>query len=406
MKTSAPNREQMVDIIKKSISPISKTEIIPFEKSVGRICAQDVFSLNTLPNKPVSRFDGIGICFDQLDKDKYDTSHWKLGEQYVFCNTGIAIPEPYDTVIAVEEITIENNILTINELPKQKGNYVGAVGKSMMENEILISKGTVISPAHVGLLASGGIIEICVYSIPNVAIIPTGNELVPPSTNIAPGKNVESNSYMIASYVQQMGLKSTIFPILKDIPELISDTLIQAANEYDLVIIIAGSSLGTDDHTINVLSSIGKVIVSELAHGPGRKSSLSIVKNTPVLGVAGPPMGAQITCDLYLPSIINSLKGIPIVNLQKIDVISDENFKTYGVDFCERIHIYQSHDSYHMRSAFSPKTTRAQLEAIANGNFYRKAGTNCDVGQITTVELLVPIEFIPKENRIPNILEK
>ena len=92
------------------------------------------------------------------------------------------------------------------------------------------------------------------------------------------------------------------------------------------------------------------------------------------------------------------------MRLQKLTVTSDDAYRAHEVDFCERAHIYRAADGYHIRSAFAPKTTRAQMLALSNGNFYRGAGTSCQPGEQTVVELLCPIEFVPDYDKLPDIL--
>ena len=389
-----PRRAEMESIIRKHIKPVKRTEWLPFMAACGRVCAEDVFSRNTLPNYPASRFDGIAVRYADFEKGKPDTAGWLLGKEYEYCNTGIAMPEGYDTIIAIEDVTIYDTGVEVHELPEHRGEMVNEVGGNMTAGERLISKGAVVVPAHIGLFASGGVGKVCVYAKPRLAIIPTGDELVSPTDSVPIGKNVESNSFMIAAYLDAWGAEALVLPIVHDDPAAITDALKTALAENDAVIIIAGSSLGTKDFTIRTLRELGEVVVPELAHGPGRKSSLSMVGGKPALGIAGPPLGAQITCDLYLAPFISALRGLPNIEMQRITVISDDDFKEHDVDFCERVHIYKAKEGYRMLSVFALETTRSQMQALANGNFYREAGTYCKKGDLATVELLCPIEYI------------
>ena len=399
-----PKRSEMVSIIQQHVKKLERTEMINFSLACGRVCAEDVFNKNTLPNCTVSRFDGIAVLYEYFAKSPPDTSDWVCGREYEYCNTGIAMPDGYDTVIAIEDVTIHETGIEIHEQPEFRGEMVSGIGTSMLSGEKLISQGEVVAPAHIGLFAAGGVDSVCVYAKPRVTIIPTGDELVAPTDRVPKGKNVDSNSYMISAYLTNWGAEPVIHPIVPDDPDAIAAVLEVSLADNDAVIIIAGSSLGTKDFTIDVLREKGTVIVPELAHGPGRKSSLSIVNGKPVLGVAGPPLGAQITCDLYLAPFVSALRGLPHVELKKLDVICDDIFIEHDVDYCERVFIYRSNSCYHIRSGFSRKTTRAKMQALSNGNFYRVAGTSCEIGDTATVELLVPIEFIPDRDLLPDIL--
>lgn len=394
-----PKRGEMEALIARVVQPVTQTEELPFWQANGRVCAEDVFGVNTLPNRPTSRFDGIGVRWADFAAGIPDTGGWREGREYVFCNTGIAIPEGYDTVIAIEETRFEDGRLTILEKPAAKGALVNETGSSMRQGEKLAAAGAVITPADIGLFASGGALRVSVYAKPKVAVIPTGNELVPPTGELPPGRNIESNSYMIAAYLEQWGCEAERWPIVEDEPEAIADAIREELAAHDAVIAIAGSSLGTKDYTVRVLAGMGRQLVPELAHGPGRKSSLTLVDGKPVLGVAGPPLGAQITCDLYLAPLVSALRGLPPVGMQKLAVVTDDAVRQHEVDFCERVHIYRAEDGCHMRSLFALSTTRAEMQMLANGNFYRPAGTACRPGDRVEVELLGPASFLPQADQ-------
>lgn len=396
-----PNRNQMIEIIQKNVKPVLATETISYLESFGRISATEILANNTLPNTPVSRLDGIAIRFDDVSTDP---TTWVEGDHYAYCNTGVAMPEGYDTVIPIENVTYLEKGLSLIDLPTSRGERVGKVGNNMVSGEVIVRKNDVISPAQVGLLASAGVLSLDVYTIPRIGIMPTGDELIPPTVSVPLGKNIESNSAMIAAYIKKYGALATIYPITQDDPQTIEAHLADALRENDAVLILAGSSLGTKDYTLRILEKIGDVIVTELAHGPGRKSSLSIIDEKIVMGVAGPPLGAQLTCDLYLPVLVNALKGLPYEALREIEVVCDDPFASHSVDFCERVHIYNDKGTYHIRSAYAPTTTRAQMEAIANGNFYRPARTPLAIGDKTKVELLIPIEQVPTRDRLDELL--
>lgn len=394
-----PKRGEMSAIIAETIKPITRRELIPVAQAAGRVCAQDVFAANTLPNTPTSRFDGIGVRYADFAGGAPDTSAWREGEQYVYSNTGIAMAEGFDTVIPIEEVVAEGGMIKLTALPEREGENVNAVGCDMREGELLVAEGTVITAGMVGLLLSGGAGEIWVYAKPRIAIIPTGSELVPPTANLPQGRNIESNSYMIAAYIEQWGALPQRFPITGDDPAAIQSAVKQALADSDMAVIIAGSSLGTADYTVKVLGGMGEIIVPELAHGPGRKSSLTMVGKKPVLGVAGPPMGAQITCDLYLSSIVSALRGLPHAGFRRVTAITDDAFMQHEVDFCERVHVYSSGGELRLHALFRHKTSRAQMAALANATYYRPAGTSHQTGDTVEVELMCPPEWLPEGDR-------
>ncbi len=402
-----PKRNEMLEIIQRYVQPVQKTEKIPFYEGRGRRLAQSVYSQYTLPNMPSSALDGIAVRFSDFLNGIPDTSNWIKGQAYDDCNTGMPLPEDFDTIIPVENIQRLESGLQIIHAPNEQGEFVHKVGSSMKANTEVLSQNHVISAGDIGLLGSAGILEITVFSKPYIAIIPTGDELVTPFKEVLPlGRNIESNSYMLAAYVKQFGGIPTIYPIATDHPKTIEALLIDAVEKNDAVLIIAGSSLGTKDYTISVLSDLGEVIVPELAHGPGRKSSLSLINEKPILGIAGPPMGAQMTSDLYLEPFIVALCGLPQKTPSLLEVVSLDDFPEYDVDFCERVHIFLQNGTYYMRSIFRYQTTRPQMHRLANGNYYRPAHSQCFKGDVLLVELLIAPELIEECDYVQKLLNE
>ena len=258
-------------------------------------------------------------------------------------------------MIPIEEVEITAAGVALSRAPKARGELITPPGRYLRRGERLARAGDVLTPAQVGLFAAGGIETVPVYARPRVAVLPTGDELVAPTDQVPPGKNVDSNSYMIAAYLERWGAQAVRLSIAADDLEGITAALQGALERCDAAVIIAGSSLGTKDFTLRVLDRLGEVLAPELAHGPGRKSSFSLVGGKPVLGVAGPPLGAQIVCDLYLSPLVAALRGTPYCRLRQLEAICDDAFDPHPVDFCERVHIYRGGDGYHIRSAFAPR---------------------------------------------------
>ena len=263
----------MTAIIQRTVKPVQRKETVPFYLSNGRICAEDVYSKTPLPNNPVSRFDGIAVRFSDFESGIHKNRLYTPGQDFEYCNTGIAIPKGYDTVVAIEDVAMEENgMARIQAPPKFKGAMVNGIGSNLKAGERLISKNQVITPAHIGLFASGGVMEILVYDKPRVAIIPTGTELVNPTDQVPVGRNIESNSYMISAYLEQWGWLPQGSPISEDDPKTIKDTLENALSAHDAIhyrrIFPWYKRLYPAD-----IKGNGRSGSSELAHGPAGKAA-------------------------------------------------------------------------------------------------------------------------------------
>lgn len=391
-----PTRAEMLALIEERINSRLDSEIIPSDEALDRVCAEDTLSENTLPNKPAGRFDGIGVRFADFENGLPDTSCWLQDKEYYFSNTGVVIRDGYDTVIIIEDIDIEDGRLIIHKAPKCKGEYVMPVGWTMKEGEALVPEGKRVSPAHIGLLAAGGVKNIKVLKKPVVTIIPTGNELVSAYQATPPGKNVESNSHMLSAYLRLWGAEPRVHPIVQDNLNDILTVMRKAVAESDMVLILAGASKGTMDFTMDVLAQVGDVLVKEMGHGPGRHSTLTLAGDKPVVGVAGPSYGARIFAELYLHAIVNKMLRQPYEQFVKLTVTLDNEFNVHEVDFCERVNIVKKADGYHASKSMDPNRTLAQTVNSVNGNFYRSMGSGYHPGDKAEVELLCARIHIPE----------
>src|SRR4051794_7793096 len=130
-------------------------------------------------------------------------------------------------------------------------------------------QGKILSPVDLGAAAACGHPHLEVRRKPRVAIFPTGSELVEPGTNVKPGDIVEFNSLMLAGQVTEWGGEPHRQPITADEYELLKSRMTAALDAYDLVLVNAGSSAGSEDYTARIVGELGQVVVHGCAIRPG-----------------------------------------------------------------------------------------------------------------------------------------
>ena len=391
-------RTEMLDALKNNILPIAGKELVAVSSSMDRICAEDVYSLHMLPNKAVSSFDGVAVHFADFVDGIPDTSAWQEGRQYCFGNTGVALADGFDTVIAIEKVSFDQKgQITFNSCPKKCGEYVGCVGGQIGCGEILAHKGEIITPSLIGVLISGGIVNISVLARPKVAFIPTGDELVPCGYPVPLGKNIESNSYMLKAYIEKAGGEAILLPIIADDMTELQKAITYALSIADLVVICAGSSKGSKDFTIELLESMGQVLVYELAHGPGKHCSLAIADNKPIIGLPGPPGGADLTAFFYVTNAINLLNGQRILLPLRQEAILSADINGGMIDFVNFLKITKENGKYYAEPVALFGKTRANGYHAHNALFYAKKMTSYKAGETIMVELKCPIEYITED---------
>lgn len=395
-----PSREMMKKFLIEQIDFKRNFEVVDLYNAVDKVSAEDVKAKVVLPKLPVSKMDGIGVCFADFKNGIPDTKNWQEGKGYIFANTGCVVPEPYDTVILIEDVRFIDGKLKILAKPETKGQLIDPPGSLIGKDEVLVNKYEKITAPQVGLLASGGIKEVKVIARPKIAFIPTGDELVSWQSEDYPvDKNIESNSMMLSAFCKQYQADLTIFPIIPDDKEKIKEALTKASEIADIILINAGSSKGTKDFTLDLLETEGEVLVYELGCRPGKHSSFSKFNQKPVLGIAGPPNGAELAMRFYLKAIMQAYYHQKLSSLETVNVTVDFDFTVpKNADFCLQVHIFKQDDKYHAQIINPKGVTRATLLQKYNGFIYQLKGTSLNVGDEVTAELIVERKEIENQN--------
>jgi molybdenum cofactor synthesis domain-containing protein len=261
---------------------------IPLEESIGRITARPLFATYSVPEAVLAAMDGIAVRSE-------DT--WGAGEQrpvtlthFARVNTGNVIPPGFDAVIMIEDVTFDGSRAILR---KAAGSWqhVRPAGEDIAESEMILPSAHRIRPHEIGALAAYGISHVPAISV-LVGLLPTGSELVPPGTRPAPGQVVESNTVMASAWLRSLGAECRRYPVTPDKPDIISERIQDAVAENDIVIISAGSSVGTRDYTADVIAGLGEVLVHGIAIKPGKPAIIGKISGKPVIGMPGYPLSA------------------------------------------------------------------------------------------------------------------
>ncbi|MBQ7815937.1 MAG: molybdopterin biosynthesis protein, partial [Oscillospiraceae bacterium] len=233
----------------------------------------------------------------------------KQGEDFVIVDTGDPIKNPCDAVIMAEDlIELEDGNLQIVE-PAAPWQHVRPIGEDIVAGEMIIPSRHKIRPIDIGVLLAGGITKISVIKQPTVAIFPTGTEIIEPDQEPKEGDIIESNSRMFEAMAKQNGAQPTRFAPIADDYNKLKNAIDKAIDEYDMVIVNAGSSAGTEDFTVHILRELGEVLVHGVAIKPGKPVILAIVKGKPVIGLPGYPVSAYINFENFVIPVLSLMNG-------------------------------------------------------------------------------------------------
>ncbi|EEF15434.1 molybdopterin binding domain protein [Campylobacter rectus RM3267] len=394
-----PSREEFLEILRQRCKFKPKIKTIPVEKSLGRTLVCDVFSRRDIPAVRSSALDGIAFKFENLSKK--DEREWVLGDDYAFGNTGVYIDDEFDTVVRIEDVSFENEKLRIVKAPAYEGCNVNQIGSFIKEKELLIKSGEVLRAEHICLMAAAGVKSVEVLAKPVVAFIPTGDELSHFKMPLKTGKNAEANSLLFKALMREWGAKANIYPIIPDDLWLLKQTLQDAVQNSDIVVFNAGSSKGTMDFTSKVFQSLGELVVSTLSHAPAKPTSFAMIGDTPVLGIVGPSIGAELTMKWYLKPLIEWFSKRPNVKPAVLNVTLMSDFSAPAMlDLYQQVIILKQKESY---LCYPPSiinhSARISCVSYANAVLKIPKGETLFKGDEAAVELKVDKAFIKEASK-------
>jgi len=280
-------------------------EVIPVQFSCGRITAHAVYAHICAPHYAASAMDGIALHAGKSFGATDTTPVTLCPEDFVVVDTGDPIPEGCDAVIMVEDIVRnEDGSVTIHA-PAAPWQHIRQIGEDICAGEMILPAHREITPASIGAMIAGGVLEIPVIKKPVVGIIPTGDEIVSPCTDPKPGDILEFNSSIFSAMVASWGAESITYPIVPDRFDRIRDTVEQATRECDIVILNAGSSAGREDYSAQVIREVGRVLYHGIAMKPGKPAILGCCGSKPILGVPGYPVSGIIVIEELLRPLVD-----------------------------------------------------------------------------------------------------
>ena len=289
-------------------------EAVPLAKAQGRITAGPVWATESSPHYDAAAMDGAAVrSTDTINATEISPVRLAVGTQAVWVDTGDPMPPGYDAVIMIEYLHPVGDDLVETMAPVAPWQHVRPMGEDMVATEMVLPENHRLNAVDLGACAASGSSELMVRQQPRVAIIPTGKELVPVgSPSLKPGDIVEFNSLMLSGLIRDWGGQSTTLPPVADDPTLIKDAISGALADFDLVVVNAGSSAGSEDYTAPVVEELGQLLVHGVAVRPGHPVVLGLVRGKPVVGLPGYPVSAVLTAELFVKPLLERMQGLEL----------------------------------------------------------------------------------------------
>lgn len=329
--------EEATKIIQQNLWK-GRSEAVPLLESIGRVLAENVVSDRDFPPFHRVTMDGIAIAFQSFERGQRDfpiafiqaagSPQQELLDKSTCCEvmTGAILPKGVDTVIRYEEIDIESGVATIKQESIKCGDNIHRQGNDAEQGEVLLREGIIISSAEIPVLASIGKSIVLVKSLPKVALISTGDELVDVHVKPLLHQIRKSNMFALAAALAKYKVVAEFFH-LNDNEESISTTLNKVLNQFDLIILSGGVSKGKFDLIPNMLQAKGiEKKFHQISQRPGKPMLFGVGDNKSVFALPGNPVSTFLCYYRYVEPWLAASLGAS-VEMKEAALASDFTFE-------------------------------------------------------------------------------
>lgn len=337
--------EEALSIILSQIRQMG-TERVDITSSLGRVIAEDIYARRNNPPWDNSAMDGYAVRHEDTrgaSKDRPVTLNVieDLAAGYVAKKTvgrgeairimtGAPVPIGADTVVMVEDTEKDGELVRIfRESPD--GDNIRRAGEDIKAGDLVLSRGTLIRPAEVGIMATCGRAFVSVYQRPRVAVLSTGDELVDVDEEVSDGKIVTSNSYTLSSMAAECGAISFQLGIAKDTREALKAKLMEGLHA-DVIITSGGVSVGDFDFVKDVLKELGSEMKFwKVAMKPGKPLAFGTIGGKPAFGLPGNPVSCMVCFEQFVrPSLLKMMGHVNIYRPMVEAILKEEIKKKPG----------------------------------------------------------------------------
>jgi len=348
-----------------------ESERVKISEAMGRVLSEDVLSRYPVPEFRRSSVDGYAVmakdtqgATENLPVFLEVVEEVQMGQgaksviisgQCAYVATGGMIPEGADAMVMVEycESFDEDNIAVYDAVSPGR-NMVG-IGEDMLADTILLSRGVVVRPQEIGALASAGIRDVSVYKKMRLTVISTGDELVDANATPELGQIYDINTYALVALAEKHGFTVVHSVVLKDEEQLLKETVREAMNFSDMVVVSGGSSQGKKDVTAKVMDELGTpgVFTHGLALKPGKPTigGYDTESRTILIGLPGHPVAAMMVFELIGVWIVEELTGKK--KRKEIRASMETNVASApGKATCQLVELIEGEEGYLARPIF------------------------------------------------------
>ncbi len=322
-------------LLLENVTPIAEAELLSPLDALDRVTQGAIHASQPLPEFRRSTMDGYAIratdthgageslpaylqVMGEILMGKPANITLGMGQAAVV-HTGGMLPDSADAVVQLEH-TQRIDPKDASRFPFEievlrsvaVGQNVIQIGEDIGQGDVLIPEGRLLRPQDIGGLVALGITRVAVVRRPIVAIIATGDEVVPPEVNAQPGQIRDINSYTIAAQIIRAGGVPEIMGIVPDDLDALRNASQEGLRRSDMLVMSAGSSVSARDMTARIIEELGYpgVLLHGVATRPGKPTIVGAVNGKPVLGLPGNPVSAMVQFDMFGIPAIHRMLGL------------------------------------------------------------------------------------------------
>jgi molybdopterin molybdotransferase len=312
--------------LREAVRPIARVESVALEQLSGRVLAEDVVAAVNVPPFARAMMDGYAVQASDTSGASRESPRALIPVGRVFTGevmdrvvaagecveiaTGAPLPTGATAVVMVEETRSRPDGRVDVVAPVIHGQNVGRAGADIVAGTRVLRAGDVLLPARVGVVAALGLTTARVFAGPRVALLSTGNEVVPAGRPLGPGQIHDVNRHTLAAIVGAHGGVPELFDVAADTIEALHDVLTRAL-VCDLIVFSGGSSVGDRDLVLDVLRERGTVVFHGIATRPGKPTAFGTIDGVPVFGMPGNPTSCLTNAYVLLVPFLRSLARMP-----------------------------------------------------------------------------------------------
>lgn len=316
-----PLEQALTQMLNALPSPDSKQdEQISLEQAVNRICSENIISPINVPSFDNSAMDGYAVRLADLAQSLTlsvagksfagvpFTGEW-VAQSTIRIMTGAMLPAGADAVVMQEDVIVNEDGSVTFPANIKCGQNIRRIGEDVKQGDVVLAKGSLLNTVSLPLLASLGIDKVKVFPRLKVAVLSTGDELVPVGQPLKEGQIYDTNRFTVKLMLEKLNCEILDFGLLPDNEQEFEKAFVKAQQQADLVITSGGVSVGEADFTKTVLEKVGKINFWKIAMKPGKPFAFGKLENAWFCGLPGNPVSALATFYQLVQPVIAKLSG-------------------------------------------------------------------------------------------------